>query len=226
MVERGDPEKMSAFLNLVNKQGMNAIQNLSYNDNNEYSTYGENLLQYVILRSHPATFREMVDVLLQHGIEVNHQDKRGNTPLHTLLTTRNLQNINTDVLRLLLDAGADINLQNNAGRTPLAQLLSLVYRPTEADKRVLEMIVQIFIDHEWNPFLNQGAGQKWRPFMNANRYNVVKGVESKGLTRIASMLKNYQASRNWSGSNKKGGRRTRRNKKTRQNKKTEKSRRH
>ena len=53
-------------------------------------------------------------VLLQHGVNVNAQDKYGKTPLHWAA-----ENGNTAAVEVLLMAGANVNLEKLYGATPL-----------------------------------------------------------------------------------------------------------
>ena len=61
---------------------------------------------------------EMVQVLLDYGVDVNLKSGSGNTPLNFALKY-NSENVDPCVVRLLLDHGADPNLHPNAGPTPL-----------------------------------------------------------------------------------------------------------
>ena len=58
--------------------------------------------------------KEMCELLVAHGADVNVRRRNGNTPLH--LAARGGQK---DILELLIDKGADMNIINNAGRSPL-----------------------------------------------------------------------------------------------------------
>jgi len=55
----------------------------------------------------------IVEVLLEHGADINRQSDRGNTPLHlAALWGRN------EVVKLLLASGADVTIRNDEGQTP------------------------------------------------------------------------------------------------------------
>ncbi|KAH8982526.1 ankyrin repeat-containing domain protein [Lactarius akahatsu] len=56
----------------------------------------------------------LVQLLLEHGAEVNFRDKNDSTALHYTLLKQCI-----NVARLLLDHGADVNAEDNFGRTPL-----------------------------------------------------------------------------------------------------------
>ncbi|ERF74980.1 hypothetical protein EPUS_08521 [Endocarpon pusillum Z07020] len=63
----------------------------------------------------PAT----LEVLLQHGASVHHQDVQGSSALHYASA-----NARTESVKLLLEAGADPNVQDLEGKTPLTRLMS------------------------------------------------------------------------------------------------------
>jgi len=56
--------------------------------------------------------REVVELLLAHGADVNAMSKYGDTPLHFAITHRNV-----DVATALYKAGADVNIENDDGDT-------------------------------------------------------------------------------------------------------------
>lgn len=55
---------------------------------------------------------EIIKLLLNHGADINAQNKGGNTPLHLASMSNN-----EDIVFLLLDHGANINIQNRTGET-------------------------------------------------------------------------------------------------------------
>ncbi len=59
---------------------------------------------------------EMIETFLTFGLDVNHQNKDGNTPLH--LAVR-MGDVNLGMVKALVKAGANINLLNTDGKTPL-----------------------------------------------------------------------------------------------------------
>jgi ankyrin repeat protein len=61
----------------------------------------------------PPIYR-LLKLLLEYGMDVNAQDKHGNTPLHWAQLRDN-----EPMVRLLLKYGADVNAQNNYGNRPL-----------------------------------------------------------------------------------------------------------
>lgn len=64
---------------------------------------------------------EVVRLLLEHGAEVNVQDKYGHTPLHAAVL-----GAGTDTMQLLLEAGADRNLTDAEGDTAEERARALV----------------------------------------------------------------------------------------------------
>ena len=87
---------------------------------------------------HSATFYwdlEMVQVLLDYGVDVNAKNDWGNTPLNYALKYGH-KIVDPSVVRLLLDHGADPNLQANGGQTPL-------YRASEYGKvEIVRLLVE------------------------------------------------------------------------------------
>jgi hypothetical protein len=66
---------------------------------------------------HDATFASNIEVmrlLISHGVDINQQDKLGNTALHEAATAGNLE-----AFKLLIKAGVDIGLVNSKGETAL-----------------------------------------------------------------------------------------------------------
>lgn len=60
-----------------------------------------------------ARFREVVQLLLDAGAQINQVNKQGQTALHIAVLN------STDIAILLLDNGADVNAKDKSGRIPL-----------------------------------------------------------------------------------------------------------
>ena len=58
--------------------------------------------------------RKLVELVLERGANVNHQNKQGNTALHFAFT----YDPSGQIAELLIEKGADDTLRNNAGGTP------------------------------------------------------------------------------------------------------------
>src|SRR5690606_12017021 len=58
---------------------------------------------------------ETIKVLMEHGLSLAHQDKDGNTPLHSAVTGRASEEI---IKYLFNEAGADLTIRNAKGQTP------------------------------------------------------------------------------------------------------------
>ncbi len=56
---------------------------------------------------------DVVALLIERGVDVNHRDARGNTPLHAAARFGN-----DEIVGLLLENGADAEIENRGGRTP------------------------------------------------------------------------------------------------------------
>jgi hypothetical protein len=61
-----------------------------------------------------ATTKEIIEYLLDKGVEPNAKDERGNTPLHHACVHGNLEAMDT-----LIKHGSEINAKDNKGRSPL-----------------------------------------------------------------------------------------------------------
>lgn len=72
-----------------------------------------------------AYLKQIIQYLLDKGVDINESDEEGNTPLHHLVTSsgfgyRNIEEINRlEVLKFLLEKGANIHVVNHEGLTPL-----------------------------------------------------------------------------------------------------------
>ena len=75
-----------------------------------------NLLHYAVL----AQNMRAINLLLQHGADINSKNKNGNTCLHLCST---VADINSDMIRLLIMAGADLKAKNSLGDNPIGILL-------------------------------------------------------------------------------------------------------
>ncbi|MEN8225662.1 MAG: ankyrin repeat domain-containing protein [Bacteroidota bacterium] len=74
---------------------------------------------------------ECIDLLLNHGVDINIQDDNGMTPLLFALSRRNLASLH------LIDKGADINLRSNNGWSPIH--MAIAARSQDVAIRLLEM---------------------------------------------------------------------------------------
>jgi len=57
---------------------------------------------------------DIVEILIDAGIDLNQGDKSSFTPLSLAILNRR-----TEIAKMLIDAGADVNKANSEGRTPL-----------------------------------------------------------------------------------------------------------
>ena len=73
---------------------------------------------------------DIIEILLEHGADINAHDNGGNTLLHELSYTPDLKIIN-----LLIDRGADVNAINNRGETVLDLMIQ-----NKVDKDVIETL--------------------------------------------------------------------------------------
>ena len=99
---------------------------------------GETLLHSALNNTHCA--REIIDVLLKNGIDVNVRNSLGNTALHIAARTKKLESV-----RHLLSLGADPSIENNKRETPLDTIFG---RTREIYESILAEIVP---DKDINP---------------------------------------------------------------------------
>lgn len=76
------------------------------------------LVLATIIRTTPVKSLKMVQLMLEHGVDVDFRTARGETPLWCAA-----ENGNPDVARLLLDHGAAVDVQDVHGKTPLIAAL-------------------------------------------------------------------------------------------------------
>ena len=75
--------------------------------------------------------KDIVKLLLEHNINVNIRDDKGETALHYAVI-----NNNTDIIKLLIDNGTEINARNYEGQTALH--IAVIYKNIEAIKTLLD----------------------------------------------------------------------------------------
>lgn len=75
---------------------------------------------------------EMVNALLEHGVDVNAQNLNGQTALHEAVASYNGEQGSDRLLSILLDHGANPNLKDRWGHTPLTSAASRDYQPVVA----------------------------------------------------------------------------------------------
>ena len=72
-----------------------------------------------MLRRSPNYEYEMIETFIDKGVDINHTDNSGNTPLIVHADRRG----DTDIVKLLLEEGADINARNDKGNTALMYII-------------------------------------------------------------------------------------------------------
>jgi ankyrin repeat protein len=102
----GEIKKPNPNLNLVSDLIVLGA-NLEWRDA-DYSEWS--ILHLSVMRYHT----EIVSMLIGSGIDVNVQDKWGNTSLHMTPSRNQIQ-----IAKMLIGAGTDVNVQDKSGRTAL-----------------------------------------------------------------------------------------------------------
>ena len=92
--------------------------------------------------------KEIIEILLQHGADINASDKYGITALHCTASDKcecldeytDANNINEDIAKLLLSKGANVNAQTKSGKTILH---AAIY---DRNVKVVELLLEYNVD--------------------------------------------------------------------------------
>ena len=121
VVERESPINKSAQFHKISKETKIAIAKLLIDRGADVNIKFSNNVGVAIGTSlsllHTTAFtgeREIAEMLIEKGVDINARDGKGETPLHWAV--RNGQN---GVVELLISHGANINIKNHQDRTPL-----------------------------------------------------------------------------------------------------------
>ncbi len=117
----------------------------------------------------------MLEFLLSKGADVTAVNRKGATPLHTML----LGHLSRDKFRLLVEKGADVNAPDNNGLTPLHY--AVVYR---ADDRIDLASVESLLQLGANPNLRDKAGKT--PLQTAIELGSVENGAMAILRRVTN----------------------------------------
>ena len=119
-----DDQGMTAIALAVTKENLEVVHLLLQENaettlwlRTEYGTTNI-LVLATIIRTTPIKSLKMVQLMLEHGVDVDFRTARGETPLWCAA-----ENGNLDVARLLLDHGAAVDVQDVRGMTPLIAAL-------------------------------------------------------------------------------------------------------
>ena len=81
--------------------------------------------------------KNMIELLIAKGADVNAKDNEGTTPLHTAITLDSKDS--KEIAELLLAKGADINAKDNDGYTPLHRAAAMGYTGKEEMVELLKL---------------------------------------------------------------------------------------
>lgn len=146
----------SAVRNGQYGQYQESIKNVDVNCRNEY---GQNLLQEAISSNRDGIAVDLVD----KGIDVNHQDYWGLTPLHFCAQYHNVH-----IAELLLKNKADVNAANTYGNNPL--WTAVFY--ADCDYRVVEL------------FVKNGADAQHKNKANRSPLDFAQQIEDADMIKI------------------------------------------
>ena len=91
-----------------------------------------------------STGQELI-ACLDEGIDINHQDERGDTLLHWAVW-----NMRYEAQSILLDRGADINITNHKGASPLHHICEREENPRDR--------LMLFLNRGANPLIENAKG--------------------------------------------------------------------
>ena len=150
-------------------------------DINQKNEEGENALllcdygSYDIAEDYHYEKPDMVEFLIDNGVEGNVKDKEGNTPLIKACYGNNIS-----IIRKLLKAGAKVNVKNNKGETPI-----IVVAKNNGLSLVLLMLVEAGADiNERNEYGENIFEQ------NTSLYLIKKQCENNFVTDIYWPMRN------------------------------------
>lgn len=107
-----------------------AINNLS-----EVDKKGRNILYYAIIFKRLDIF----DYVMEQGIDINHQDDEGETPIFEAI-----KRVETMMFKRLVMAGAHLNVSNNRGETPFHFVVQ------SGDLKMLTVMMNEHVEHTQN----------------------------------------------------------------------------
>jgi ankyrin repeat protein len=97
----------------------------------------------------------ILEELIKYGLDVNHIDEYGNTPLHNHIIEDGMDNL--VMIKTLLKFGANPNIYNKDGETPLFSLIkyycSILFNFKNHIREDFIEIVKLFLDYRSNPNL-------------------------------------------------------------------------
>ena len=123
-------------------------------------------------------YKDIIELLIKNGAEINSQDKFGNTPLHNATS---FVEENDDVISLLLDKGADVNAENYKKWTPLRRVCL----------RGHQKIAKILLKNNINTHVRSEGG--WTPLLEVVTGNF-SGNRSASRKELLKLLLEYDSS--------------------------------
>ncbi|EAY19700.1 ankyrin repeat protein, putative [Trichomonas vaginalis G3] len=110
-IEAQDDIGKTPLINAAMHGNLETLKFLISHGSNVNATYqGINSLFFAASLNH----LKIAELLISHGIDLNHQDRFGDTVLHQV--THNNQK---DFVTILVSHGADVNIKNHYGKTPI-----------------------------------------------------------------------------------------------------------
>ena len=148
------------FLDIFKNNKESFFKNFSEKDCNLVDKYEQSLLQEALSYSFSRDKYTIAKFLIENKCNLNHQDKKGLTALHYILSSRIDEKIT--LADILIDNMEDIDIEDNYGNTTL---MEAVVNP----KITLEIIEKL-LKKGANPYHKNKAGHS--PYDKVIEYNI------------------------------------------------------
>ena len=118
------------FLETSLKQGNNPNRVFNIRDNNNQYLYSTTALALAVKKLNSQTFEQVLKLMLKYNLDINGQDKEGDTALHVAC-----RELDREKAMILIDNGADENIRNNKGFSPSDDLGKALVREQKNEER-------------------------------------------------------------------------------------------
>lgn len=121
---------------------------------NDTGGTGINALHYYISVSSQLKYaaNELIQILIESGIDINAQNSEGNAPLHFAVGSKDAR-----IVKILVEKNVLVDIQNNTGNTPLWRAV----QDFRGEQSLLE-IIKVLMSASANPDLKNNHGHSPR----------------------------------------------------------------